>query len=121
MSNMKTLTINNQTTGESWTFDVVDGGLRSAIAGTSISISVSASAWVQSEDGTHYTQVVKVSGTTANSKIDLEPSPEQVIELMNNESSLFAANENGVITLYAIPNAPTSNMTIAATMRDLPL
>lgn len=62
--------------------------------------------------GTTYSQTVTVSGITANSKIDLQPSPEQLRELLIAEISLVVANENGTVTVFAIGAAPTSDYTM---------
>ena len=74
-------------------------------------ITVVAAHWVESENGEYYTQEVAVPTATANSRIDLDPSPEQIIQLMDEAVSMFIANDNGVIKAYALGSAPSTDMT----------
>lgn len=73
-------------------------------------ISISANGWTGADS--LYSQVVSVNGVTANSKLDLQPTPTQIVEFQNEEISLMAANDNGVVTIYAIGNKPTNNYTM---------
>lgn len=70
-------------------------------------ISMPVSAWKGSNN--LYSQVVSVSGVNANSKLDLQPTPTQVVELQDAEISLMATNNNGAVIIYAIGNKPTSD------------
>lgn len=74
------------------------------------SISMPVSAW----EGTSspYSQVVTCNGVNVNSKLDLQPSPEQVVTLQDTETSLMATNNNGTVRIYAIGNKPTVDMTM---------
>lgn len=73
-------------------------------------ITMLASAW---EGSSHpYSQVVECSGVNANSKLDLQPTPTQIVELQDTGISLMATNNNGVVTVYAIGNKPTSDYTM---------
>lgn len=56
-----------------------------------------------------YSQRVTVSGITANSKVDLQPSPEQLQDLLLNEISMVAMNDDGVVTVFAIGDVPPSD------------
>ena len=57
-------------------------------------------------NGNLYSQVVEVNGVISNSKIDPQPTASQVIDLRNNNISLMAENDDGVVTFYAIGNKP---------------
>lgn len=59
-----------------------------------------------------YFQVVACNGVDINSKLDLQPTPLQIVELQDKEISLMATNTNGVVTVYAIGNKPTSDITM---------
>lgn len=56
-----------------------------------------------------FSQTVTVNGITSNSKIDLQPTPAQLLELQDAEITLMIANENGVITVYTLNNKPTKD------------
>ena len=82
-------------------------------------ITVLKDSWVASDDGTYYTQVIAVPNATANSRIDLDPSPTQIIQLMNEEISMFISNDAGTVTAYAINGYPSTDMTIAVRMTEV--
>lgn len=82
-------------------------------------MSLPASGWKTASDNTYYYQVVTVPGATEDSKIDLQPTPAQLISLLNNGTSMFAANEGGTITVYVIGSKPTTDMTIQATKMEV--
>jgi hypothetical protein len=70
-------------------------------------ISLPASAWIEATNV--YSQVVTVAGATINSKVDIYPTPEQLTELQTSGIALVAINEDGVVTVYALNNKPTSD------------
>lgn len=74
------------------------------------SITMLASAW--SGNNNPYYQVVACNGVNVNSKLDLQPTPAQIVELQDSEISLMATNSNGTVTVYAIGGKPTSDMTM---------
>ena len=80
-------------------------------------ISLPASGWTGS--GTIYSQAVTMSEVTANSKVDLLPSPEQLNELLLAEISLTAANSNGAITVFALGDAPSSDLELQAMITEV--
>lgn len=80
-------------------------------------ISLPASGWTAATNV--YSQVVSVAGATANSKVDIYPTPEQLIELQSAGIALVAVNENGVVTVYALNNKPTSDYSIQVTLTEL--
>ena len=80
-------------------------------------VSLPASGWTEATD--IYSQVVSVTGATTNSKIDLYPTPEQLVELQSAGIALMAVNEDGVVTVYAINNKPTSDYSIQVTLTEI--
>lgn len=90
-----------------------------SIHGSIISIDLPTSGWVQSQDMTHYTQDITVAGATTNTMIDLQPSPEQLVSMINNGIVMFVANDNGNIKVYSVNEKPTDNMTIQATVKEV--
>lgn len=70
--------------------------------------------WTESDDGMYYTQAIDVT-VRESSKVDLQPTPQQLIDLITDGISMFVANENGNVTAYAIGGKPSSDLTIQAT------
>ena len=80
-------------------------------------LSLRASDWTGTESP--YSQVVEVSGVTANSKVDLNPTGEQLNSLATNRTILNTANDNGTVTVYAIGNKPTEDYTMQVTITEV--
>jgi hypothetical protein len=80
-------------------------------------ITLQASGWTTATNV--YSQVVTVPGSTANSKVDIYPTPEQLIELQSAGIALVAVNEDGVITVYALNNKPASDYSMQVTLTEL--
>lgn len=80
-------------------------------------ISLPASGWTEATN--IYSQVVTVAGATANSKVDIYPTPEQLVDLQISGVSLVAVNEDGVVTVYAINNKPTSDYNMQVTLTEV--
>lgn len=71
-------------------------------------------------DASPYTQIVTISGMTATTMVDLQPTPEQIHALMENGTSgLQAVNNNGAVTVYAFGEKPAEAMTIQATLTEV--
>lgn len=66
-----------------------------------------------------YSQVVTVNGVTENSKIDLQPTPTQLIELQNDDIALMISNENGTVTAYALNYKPISDYTMQVLITEV--
>ena len=64
------------------------------------SVSISSNAWVG--DVSPFSQIVTVNGVTKNSKIDPQPSVEQIALLQSSEASLMIENDNGIVTVWSI-------------------
>lgn len=80
-------------------------------------VTLLASNWEGTESP--YSQVVSVDGTTEYSKVDLQPSVEQLEVFHNKDIAFSTENEDGVVTVYAIGDKPTQNYTIQATVTEV--
>ena len=84
-------------------------GLQDALAGSggakTKTISLPSNSWTGAS--APFSQIVTIDGVTANSKVDLQPSIEQLISLQNENVSLVVANNNGVVTVYALNYKPS--------------
>lgn len=80
-------------------------------------ISLPASGWKTAANV--YSQVVSIPNVTTNSKVDIYPTPEQLIELQSAGIALMAVNDNGTVTVYALNNKPTSNYSMQVTLTEL--
>lgn len=104
MGIMKTLTINGVK------YDVTP-----VVPATSVTLL--ANAWVGS--GCTYSQVVAVPGATPNTKVDLQPTAEQLEEFHYKILSFVAENEGGVVTVYCIGDKPKGDHTIQTTLTEV--
>lgn len=69
-----------------------------------------------------YTQTVTVSGATvtANSKVDLQPNADQIMQLIDDGvQSLYIANNSGTLTAYAIGAPASIAMSLQCTVTEL--
>lgn len=80
-------------------------------------ITLTADAWTGSSNP--WSQVVTVNGVNANSKIDLQPTAQQIISLQNADIALMAENNAGVITVYALGGKPTTDYTMQVLITEV--
>lgn len=83
------------------------------------SISLSTT-WTGAESPYSQTVTVLNIGTLTNkSKVDLQPSVEQMAQLIEDGVvALLAENNNGTVTVYAFGEAPTTAMTMQCTVME---
>lgn len=81
------------------------------------SVTLFADRWYGSTS--HYSQVVSVSGATRKSKIDLNPTVEQLEIFYNKDVTFVIENDNGVLTAHCIGQKPTSNYTMQVTITEV--
>ena len=90
----------------------------SSVAGVKLVETVlSASSWVG--DASPYSQVLTIDGITPNSKVDLQPSVEQLEIFHQKDLAFVTENEDGVVTVYAIGDKPQNDYTIQATIVEV--
>lgn len=80
-------------------------------------ITLLASAWT-GEDNLH-SQVVSIDGVTEYSKVDLQPSVEQLAIFHEKDITFVTENEDGVVTVFVIGVKPTIDYTIQATITEV--
>lgn len=80
-------------------------------------VSILASNWIG--ESNPWSQVVTMNGVTNNSKIDLQPTALQIVELQDNDIALIAENTNGIVTIYALGSKPTKDYTMQALITEV--
>ena len=104
MAQLRTLTINGTT------FTII-----APIPVTSVALL--ANQWVGTSSP--YSQVVALSGVTTRSKVDLQPSAEQLEIFHEKDLAFTTENNNGVVTVYAIGDKPKNDYTIQVTVSEV--
>lgn len=67
-----------------------------------------------------YTQTVSVTGVTAASRVDLQPTATQLAALITDGvTALTVENNNGTLTVYALGAAPSAAMTVQYTLMEV--
>ena len=63
---------------------------------------------------------VSIEGVTAASKVDLQPTPEQLTQMITDGvTALQIANNNGTLTAYALGATPTTEMVLQCTVTEV--
>lgn len=81
------------------------------------SVTLLASGWVG--EGDTYSQVVELPGVTAHTKVDLQPTVEQLQEFHYKVLGFVVENEAGVVTVYSIGDKPARDHTIQVTLTEV--
>lgn len=81
------------------------------------SVTLRASAWVS--DGDAYSQVVEIPGVTPHTKVDLQPTSEQLVEFHYKVLAFVAENSGGTVAVYAIGDKPANDHTIQITKTEV--
>ena len=84
---------------------------------TATTVTLKAAGWLG--DTSPYSQVVAVDGATSRTKVDLQPTMDQVDMMYSQSVGFFTMNEGGVVRAYAVGNKPTENFTIQITMTEV--
>lgn len=86
-----------------------------------VDVHLKANEWTESKDMTHYTQDVVILNATEKTKVDLQPSPEQLVSMINSGIIMFVANDNGNIKVYSVGEKPDTDIVIQATIKEVSL
>ena len=70
-------------------------------------------------DTSPYSQVVAIAGITKYSKVDLQPSTEQLTIFHQKDLAFVAENENGLVTVFCVGQKPTNDYTIQITVTEV--
>ena len=81
------------------------------------SVTLLANAW--KADGDAYSQIVEIPGVTVCTKVDLQPTPEQLAVFHHKVLGFVAKNDGGVVTVYAIGDKPTQDYTMQASITEV--
>lgn len=81
------------------------------------SVDLPAKGWVGTKSP--YSQVVNISGATENSKIDLNPSVEQLAIFHDKDIAFVTENDDGIITVYCIGQKPTIDYSMQVTITEV--
>jgi len=92
----------------------------SFILPTPISVTLHADKWQQADDKRYY-QVVTVDNAliTPNSKVDLQPSSEQLTIFHEKDLAFVTENEDGVVSVFCVGQVPQNDYTIQATVMEV--
>ena len=66
-----------------------------------------------------WSQIVEVAEASEYSKIDLQPTAEQLLILQKIEAAMTVENAAGVITVYVTGNKPKTDITIQASIMEV--
>ena len=66
-----------------------------------------------------YHQSLSIDGVTANSMIDLQPTPTQLAVFYEKDVTFVTENDNGAVTVYCIGQKPMNDYTIQATITEV--
>jgi hypothetical protein len=66
--------------------------------------------WTIDEDSKYYFQPVILDEITLYSRVELLATPKQIVQLMNEEITLFLGNDEGTIYAYCVNGIPSADM-----------
>ena len=66
-----------------------------------------------------YSQVVSIAGVTENSRVDINPSVEQLAIFYQKDITFVTENEDGVVTVYCIGQKPANDYTMQVTITEV--
>ena len=84
---------------------------------TTDTVTLKAADWLG--DTSPYSQVVAVGGVTSLTKVDLQPTMDQVDAMYYESVGFFTVNEGGVVTALAIGSRPTEDFVFQVTMTEV--
>ena len=70
-------------------------------------------------DVSPYSQVVEISGVTPYSKVDLQPSAEQLTIFHEKELTFVTQNDDGIVTVFCIGQKPINDYIIQSVIPEV--
>jgi hypothetical protein len=106
-------------TEEKPTTELIESAIEKALANTNkiSSVTLYADKWVGTSDS--YSQLVSIAGVTSTSKIDLNPTVEQLGIFHSKDLAFVVGNDNGIVTVYCIGQKPTNDYTMQVTITEV--
>lgn len=85
-----------------------------------ISVTIYADKWIQASDNRWY-QIVEVDNAviTPRSKVDLQPSSEQLTIFHKKDLAFVTENEDGIVSVYCVGQVPKNDYTLQATITEV--
>lgn len=80
-------------------------------------ITLPAANWKNAESP--FFQSVDVAGISEASKVDIQPTKEQLAKLCDEGTMLHIENDNGITTAYAIGTKPSEDLVLQATLTEV--
>ena len=91
-----------------------------SVSNKSVSVSLPYTGWAQVGSSDVYSMSITITGTTANTKVDLNPDYTALLQMMNDgTAAIYVANNSGSLTAYAVGSAPTATLTVNATLTEV--
>lgn len=85
--------------------------------GKTVSIALTSANWLGTESP--FYQNINIPLATVNSKIDLQPTVQQIVDLQDEEVTLVTENDNGILKVWAIGYKPSKDYEIQATITEV--
>ena len=83
-------------------------------------ITLYADAWIEAEDHRWSHEVEVTNATiTPHSKVDLQPSSEQLVVFHEKDLAFVAENEDGIVSVFCVGQVPENDYTIQATVVEI--
>lgn len=83
-------------------------------------VTLYADAWIEAEDHRWYQEVEVTNATiTPNSKVDLQPSSEQLVIFHEKDLAFVAENEDGVVSVFCVGQVPENDYVIQVTTMEV--
>ena len=84
---------------------------------TANTVTLKAADWLG--DTSPYSQIVAIDGVTSRTKVDLQPTMDQVDVMYSQSVGFFTVNEGGVVRAQAVGKKPTENFTFQITLTEV--
>ena len=125
--NLQNFVINSVESKEVWDYMVGNGLVNenelyivhgyTAATIRSATVSIVSSQWTGGSG--LYSQIVFINTVTPNTKVDLQPTAQQIKAMQEAGISLMAENNNGVVTVYGIGGIPMEDFTFQALLTEV--